>query len=160
MIPRRAVRLLLLLLAATLTAVAFGAPRFTWANDGVRVEHPRTQAAAALGAALALAGAALGARPRALGVAAGLGSVALVALSAQRFAWRIDAVAAGLHERSLGRAVELRWTEVEAVEPRADVVTLRGRDGTTVVIATGRFGADERTRLERTIARRVREAAK
>jgi len=160
LIPRRGIRLLLPLLAAVLTVVALGAPRFTWANEGVRVEHPWTQSAAALGAALALAAAACGARPRALGIAAGLGAATLAALAAHRLAWRIDAVATGLVERSLGGAVQLEWRAVEAVEPRPGSVTLRARDGTTVVIATGRFVPDERIRLERTIARRVREAAR
>jgi hypothetical protein len=157
---RRAVRLLLLLLAVALATLGLGAPRFTWANEGVRVEHPRAQPLAALSAALALAAAAFGARPRVLVAAAGLGAAALTALAVHRLAWRIDAVETGLHERSLVGAVQLRWSDIEAVEPRAGAVTLRARDGTTVVIGTSRFAADERIRLERTIARRVREAAR
>jgi len=159
LIRRRAARLLLLLLAIALATLALGAPRFTWANEGVRVEHPRAHPAAALGAALALGAAARGARPRMLVVAAGLGATALGGFGAHQLAWRIDAVEAGLHERWLGGAVHLGWSDIEAVEPRPAAVTLRARDGTTVVIATRRFGADERIRLERTIARRVREAA-
>ena len=49
---------------------------------------------------------------------------------------------------------------VEAVEPSAAVIRLRGRKGTSLEIATRGFAADDRTRLERTIARRVREAAR
>jgi len=157
---RRAVRLLLLVLAAVLTLVAFGPPSFTWANDGVRVQHPWAQALAALAAALALAGAAFGVERRALRVALGVAAAALVGLSAQRLAWRLDAIATGVNERSLRGAVSLRWSEIVAVEPSAAAVTLRSRDGKSLVIATRRFEPDERIRLERTIARRVREAAR
>lgn len=160
MTRRRAVRLLLLLLAVALTTLALGAPRFTWANEGVRVEHPRAQPAAALGAALALGAAAFGARPRGLVVAAGLAAAALTGLAVHQLRWRLDAVAAGLHQRSLGGAVRLIWSDIEAVEPRDGTVTLRARDGTKLVIGTSSFAPDERIRLERTIARRVKEAAR
>jgi hypothetical protein len=157
---RRAVPLLLLALAIALTAAAVGPPSFTWANDGVRVEHPWAQAMAALGAALALGAAAAGARLRTLQLAAGATALALVGLAAHRFAWRIDAVEGGIHERSLAGGVSLRWGEVVAVEPGDGSVTLRGKDGSRLVIATSRFEPDERVRLERTIARRVREATR
>ena len=160
MTPRGAARLLLLLVALGLAVVALGAPRFTWGNDGVIVDHPRTQPAAALGAALALAAAAYRARPRSLVVAAGFGAAALVGLGALRLAWRIEVVEAGFNERSLGRAVHLAWSDIEAVEPREGQVTLRARGGSKVVIGTRRFAPDERVRLERTIARRVTEAAR
>jgi len=156
---RGAARLLLLLLAVALTALALGAPRFTWANDGVVVDHPRTQPAAALAAALALGAAAFGVRPRFFVVAAGLGSAALVGLGARQLAFRLDAVEVGLHQRSLGGVVQLRWSDIEAVEPRDGSVTLRARGGQKLVIGTTRFAPDERVRLERTIARRVTEAA-
>jgi 4-amino-4-deoxy-L-arabinose transferase-like glycosyltransferase len=158
--PRGAARLLLLPVAFGLTVVALGAPRFTWGNDGVVVDHPRAQAAAALGAALALATAAYGGRPRSLVVAAGLGAAALLGLGASQLAWRIEVVETGFHERSLGRAVHLAWKDIEAVEPREGHVTLRARGGSTVVIGTSRFAPDERVRLERTIARRVTEGAR
>ena len=160
MTPGRAVRLLVLLAAAGLAFVAAGPPSFTWANDGVRVRHPWTQAAAALGAALALAAAAVGERRRTLQVAAGVAGVALVGLAAQRLAFRFDAVETGISERSLGGASSLRWADVDSVEPRPGSLTLRGRGGARLVIATSRFEPDERVRLERTIARRVKEAAR
>ena len=160
MSSRRAVRLLLLALAIALTVAAVGPPSFTWANDGVRVEHPWAQAVAAIGAALALGAAAAGTRPRTLQLAAGAAAMALVGLAAHRLAWRIDAVEAGIRERSLAGGVSLRWDEIAAVEPGAGSVTLRGKDGRRLVIGTSRFEPDERVRLERTIARRVREAAK
>ena len=160
MSPRRAVRLLLLVLGAVLTAVSLGAPRFTWANDGVVIDHPRSQPAAALAAALLLGAAAFGARPRGWMVAAGLASVALAGQGARQLTSRLDAVEAGVQQRSLAGVVQLPWREIEAVEPREGSVTLRARGGRTLVIATSRFAPDERIRLERTIARRVKEAAR
>jgi hypothetical protein len=159
MSSHRAVRLLLLVLALVLTLVAFGSPSFTWGNAGVRVQHPWAQAVAAFGAALALAGAAFGLVRPAGRVALGLAAAGLAALCAHHLAWRLEAVETGVIQRSLRGAVSLRWSEIVAVEPRAGAVTLRSRTGEQLVIATSRFQADERVRLERTIARRVREAA-
>jgi len=159
MSSRRAVRLLLLVLALVLTFMAFGSPSFTWGNEGVRVQYPWAQAVAAFGAALALAGAAFGFERPAPRVALGLAAAAFVALSAHHLAWRFEAIEAGVNERSLRGAVSLRWNEIVAVEPTAGAVTLRSRSGKRLVIGTSRFEPDERIRLERTIARRVREAA-
>jgi hypothetical protein len=158
MSSRSAVRLLLLVLALVLTFVAFGSPSFTWGNEGVRIQHAWAQAVAAFGAALALFGAAFGCVRLAARVALGLAAAALVGLSAHHLAWRLEAIEAGVNQRSLRGAVSLRWNEIVAVEPRAGSVTLRSRGGKQLVIATSRFQADERVRLERTIARRVREA--
>ena len=160
MSPGRAVRLLLLLASFGLVLVAAGPPSFTWANDGVRVGHSWTQAAAALGAALAVAAAAVGERRRWLQAAAGLAGVALVGLAAERLAFSFEAVDAGVRERSLAGASSMRWADVEAVEPRPGSLTLRGRGGARLVLATDRFPADDLIRLERTIARRVKEAAR
>jgi hypothetical protein len=156
----RAARPLLLLLAATLAALALGRPRFTWANEGVGVSHPPAQAAFALGAACALGAAAWAVRPRWLAVAGALGAAALVVLFADRLAFRLDAVETGVRQRSLGGSVELSWPEVAAVEPRPGSVTLHARNGRRLVIGTSGFAPDERVRLERSIARRVKEAAK
>jgi hypothetical protein len=93
-------------------------------------------------------------------VAAGLGACALLGLGARQLAWRIEVVETGFRERSLGRAVHLPWSDIEAVEPREGKVTLRARGGQKVVIGTTRFAPDERIRLDRTIARRILEAAR
>ena len=159
MSSRRAVGLLLLVLALVLTFVAFGSPSFTWGNEGVRVQYPWAQAVAAFGAALALAGAAFGFERSAPRVALGLAAAALVGLSAHHLAWSFEAIEAGVNERSLRGAVSLSWNEIVAVEPSIGAVTLRSRSGKRLVIGTSRFEPDERVRLERTIARRVREAA-
>ena len=62
--------------------------------------------------------------------------------------------------RRLTGGLSLRWADVVAVVPSDGSVTLQGKDGRTLVIATTRFEPDERVRLERTIARRVKEAAR
>lgn len=156
----RAVRLLLLSSALGLAALGLGPPRFTWANQGVVIDHPRSQPAAALGAALALAAAALGARSRGLLLTAWVGGAALSGLAASRFWWRIEVVEAGLHARTLAGSTALRWSDVERVAPRDGSLTLAARDGTSLAIGTTRFAPDERVRLERTIARRVTAAAR
>ena len=124
MSSRRAVGLLLLVLALVLTFVAFGSPSFTWGNEGVRVQHPWAQAVAAFGAALALAGAAFGFERPAPRVALGLAAAALVGLSADHLAWRFEAIDAGVNERSLRGAVSLSWNEIVSVEPSIGAVTL------------------------------------
>ena len=99
---------------------------------------------------------ALGGRPRSSALAA---AAALAVLGAQRLAWRVEAVEAGLHERTLTGWTRVAWRDVELVEPRPDAIRLRARDGTSIAVATRGFAPEDRTRLERTIARRVKEAA-
>jgi len=156
---RTAVRLALLALAAAAAAFALGPPRFTWENEGLRVQHPPGQVAAALLGAAALAAAALPPRPRALSVLALGAALGLAGLAAQRFAWRFEAVGAGLHERRLSGWTRIAWRDVESVDSRGTSVVVRSRDGRAVALAARGFGADERTRLERTIARRLKEAS-
>ena len=159
MTARPALPLALVALAATATAVALAAPRFTWENAGLTVQHPPHQGAAALLGAAALAAVALSGARRPAAVFALAAAAALVALGAQRLAWRIEAVEAGLHERTLTGWTRLAWREVDLVEPRPRGIRLRARNGTSITVATRAFPAEDRTRLERTIARRVREAA-
>ena len=160
MTSRTAVRRALLALAAGAFAVALGAPQFTWENAGLRVEHPPHQGAAALLGAAAVAGAALSGRSRPVAVAGLAAAAALGALGAQRLTWRVEAVEVGLHERTLAGWTRIAWRDVEVVEPRPEVLRLRARSGTAIAVSTRGFAAEDRTRLERTIARRVKEAAR
>jgi len=155
---RTAVRVALLALAAAAAAVALAAPRFTWENAGLTVQHAPHHGAAALLGAAALTAVALSGTRRPAAVLALALAVALGALGARRLAWKVEAVEAGLHERTLTGWTRLAWREVELVEPRPDAIRVRARDGTSISVATQRFTAEDRTRLERTIARRVREA--
>lgn len=161
MTARTAVRVALLALAAVAaTAAALDTPRFTWENAGLRVEHPPHQGVAALLGAVALAGAAVSGRPRPAAVVGLAAAAALGVLGAHRLAWRIEAVEAGLHERTLTGWTRIAWRDVEVVESRPDYLRLRARGGTEIAVSTRGFGAEDRTRLERTIARRVKEAAR
>ena len=159
MTTRTAVRVALLALAAAATAVALAAPRFTWENEGVTVQHPSHQSAAALLGAATLAATALSCTRRPATVSALAAAGALAALGAQRLAWRVEAFEGGLHERSLTGWTRVAWRDVELVEPRPDDIRLRARSGTSITVVTRSFSPEDRTRLERTIARRVREAA-
>jgi hypothetical protein len=146
-------------LAAAATALALGAPRFTWENDGLRVDHPPQQAAAAALASAGVIGATWSARPRAVRAAGFAAAAALVALAAHRLAWRVEAVDAGLRERTVSGWSAIPWSDVEAVEASPAAIQLRGRKGQRLEVATRGFSAEDRTRLERTVARRIREAA-
>jgi hypothetical protein len=157
---RSAVRLALLVFAAASAAFAFGSARFTWQNEGLRIDRPPRQGAAALVSSAALATAALSGRSRALSATGLAAAAVLAALGASRLAWRIDAVQDGLRERTIAGSTRIAWRDVERVEPREQAIRLRGRDGTQIVVSAGGFSPEDRTRLERTIARRVREAAR
>jgi hypothetical protein len=157
--PRTAVRTALLVLAAAAVPVALGPPRFTWENDGLRLQHPATQGVAALLGAGALLAAALPLRPRALAALGLAAACGLALLGAQRFVWRVEAVEAGLHERTLSGWTRIAWRDVERLDSRPGAVVLRSRGGPTVTLATRGFGGEDRTRLERTIARRLKEAS-
>jgi len=157
---RTAVRVALLVLAAAATAAAFGSPRFTWQNDGLRVDHPPHRGLAALIAASALAAAGLSGRSRPTAAAALVAAAGLASLGAHRLSWRVEAVEGGLRERTMAGSRTIAWSDVERVEPRPDAVRLRARDGTEIAVGARGFAPEDRTRLERTIARRVREAAR
>jgi len=157
---RTAVRVALFALAAAAGAAAFGSPRFTWQNEGLRVAHPPHRGAAALVAASAVAAAALSGRSRPAAAAGLAAAAALVVLGAHRLAWRVEAVQDGLRERTTSGWTRIAWSDVELVEPRPQALRLRARDGTEIVVSARGFAAEDRTRLERTIARRVREAAR
>jgi hypothetical protein len=156
---RTAVRVALLAIAAAATTVALAAPRLTWENAGLAVRHPLHHGGAALVGAAALAAAALSGTRRPIAVLVLAAAGALAALGAQRLAWRVEAVEAGLHERTLTGWTRVDWREVELVEPRSDVIRVGARNGTSIALGTGGFAPEDRARLERTIARRIKEAA-
>lgn len=156
---RTAIRASLLVLAGGAAALALGAPRFTWENAGLAVRHPPHQGAAGLLGATALTAVALSATRRSAAVLAVAAAAALASLGAQRLSWRVEAVEAGLHERTLTGWTRVAWRDVEIVEPRPDAIHLRARNGASITVPTRSFAPEDRARLERTIARRVREAA-
>ena len=64
----------------------------------------------------------------------------------------------GLSLRDLRGSRRLAWRDVTRVEPEAHSLSLQGRGGERVDIDTSGFAAEQRASLERTVARRVREA--
>jgi hypothetical protein len=156
---RTAVRAGLAVLAVGAAAAALGPPRFTWGNAGLLVDHPPLQGAAGLISGVLLVAAARPFRPRAAATFALAVAAVLFVHGALRLAWRLEAVAAGLNERSLAGWTRIAWADVEAVVPGASSVLVRARGGATITVSTRRFGPEETRRLERTIARRVREAS-
>ena len=158
MTARTAVRAAVLALAAATAVLALGAPRFTWENAGLTVQHPPHQGACALLGAAALAAVALSGMRQPVRVLVLALAAALAAFGAQRLAWRVEAVEEGLHERTLTGWTRVPWRDVELVEPRSDAIRLRARNGVSLAVPTRSFAPEDRTRLERTIARRVKEA--
>jgi hypothetical protein len=152
-------RTVFLLLAGAATVYSAGPPRFTWANAGLRVDHPPLQGAAAVAGALLLALAAIGMRPRALLVLCVSAAAGLGLLGTERLAWRLEAVDAGLNERTTLGWTRLGWQDVASVDSRPEALIVRSRAGGALTLDTRAYPADERSRLERTIARRVREAS-
>jgi len=154
---RTAVRVALLALAAAAAAVALAAPRFTWENAGLTVQHaPHHGGAALLGAAALTAVALSGTRRRPPS-----------SRWPSRWPWALSGPAPRVEGRSgrggparedPDRLDTTRLARVELVEPRPDAIRVRARDGSSISVATQGFTAEDRTRLERTIARRVREA--
>lgn len=148
-----------LVLAGGAAAYAVGPPRFTWGNSGLQVEHPPAQGAAAVGGAVLLGAAAFGVRPRALGLLGGAAALGLCVLGAERLAWRLEAIDSGLNERTTFGWTRLGWEEITSVNLQPGALVLRSRHGVTLSLVTRSYPAEERSRLERTIARRVREAS-
>ena len=60
--------------------------------------------------------------------------------------------------RDLRGSRRLAWRAVTRVEPEAHALLLQGRGDESVDIETSGFTAEQRASLERTVARRVREA--
>jgi hypothetical protein len=154
--PRLALAGLGLLGALALGASSAGPPRLTLANTAIVVDYPWTRGASGLGAgaALALSAACV---PRAR-LRLGLALVGLVAVGAglQLLLSRTEASASGLRSRGLLGSTSLAWSEVAAVGLRAGALVIEGA-GRRIEVDTTDFTPEQRSALERTIARRVAE---
>jgi len=137
---------------------AGGAPRMTLLNTGLRIEHAWPHALAALGVAAGLAALAWAARVRAVRWVAGLAAVAAVAFALSRLVHRLDAGDAGVVERGILGSTRLGWRDVRRVDAGPDLILLWGPGDVQVRVETSGFSPEQRATLERTIARRVREA--
>ena len=138
--------------------LAFGPLRAVWLNAGLRIDYPWPRGASALVAAGGAAGLAFLARPRALRLLAAVLSVVLGLVGAGLLLYRLEALNEGLVERRLLGTVRLAWSEVTAVQTEPEALLVAGA-ATRVRIDTTQLSPDQRAGLERTIARRVREAS-
>ena len=137
---------------------ALGSPRLTLSNTGLGIDYPILRTLALLAAAAAVAGLAFFLPRRALGVAALVAVTGFSILGLHRLAYRLEVGPVGLSVRDLRGSRRLAWHGVTQVEPEAHSLLLRGRGGERVDIDTSGFTAEQRASLERTVARRVREA--
>jgi hypothetical protein len=133
-------------------------PRFTWLNNGVRIEYPPAALAwallAAVGASAAAAALARRARPW----------LSLVAVLALGYAlglarYRVAIEDAGIGERGLLGSRTFAWKDVSRVESGSRRVVVWGRDEEQIRIDASGFAGEDRARLDRTLSRRVRENA-
>ena len=134
------------------------APRFTWGNAGLRIDYPQAAAGWAIAAALAAQLLSLG-LARGLRLAAAGVSVLLLADTAQLARYRVAIEDPGITERWLLGTKTLLWRDVARVESGSRLVVVWGRAEEQVRIDASGFPAEDRARLDRTIARRVRESA-
>jgi hypothetical protein len=137
---------------------ALQTPRFTWLNNGVRVEYPPAALAWALLAAAgaSVAAAALGRRARPW--------LSLVALLALAYAlglarYRVAIEDAGIAERGILGSRRLAWKDVGRVESGTRRVVVWGRDEQQIRIDAAAFAGEDRARFDRTLSRRIRESA-
>lgn len=133
------------------------APRFVWLNTGLSIDYAWPAAAGAWLAAggAVLAGTALSGRARWAPAAAALLGLGL---GVHMLLYRVTAEATGLGERGLLGTRMLAWKDVGRVEAGSRFVVVWGRDEMQVRIDAASFPPEDRARLDRTIARRVREA--
>ena len=137
---------------------SFGPPRFTWANEGLSIAYPTQRAAAALCAALGgvLAGAVLRGWARAL--LAALAAAALL-FGGHLGRYRLSAENGGLIARGLFGTTSIPWREVTRVDNGTARVVVWGRGERQIRIETASFRPEDRSILDRTIARRIREVS-
>ena len=137
---------------------AWGAPRITLSNTGLGIDYPGLRTLAILAAAGTAAGLAFVLPRRSLGAAALVAVTGFSILGVHRLVYRLEVGPAGLSVRDLRGSRRLAWRDVTQVEADAHALLLRGRGGERVDIDTSGFTAEQRASLERTVARRVREA--
>ena len=158
MSPRR--RIIASVLLILLGAVAsMGAPRLTLTNAGLSVEYPWFRGAGALAAAIGATLLALALRRRWARVGAGLLAALGVAVGVHLLAYRVEADAEGLSSRGLGGRRVVAWPAVSRVEGGAGAIVVVGADETRIEVDTTDFRPEQRASLERTIARRIHDAA-
>jgi hypothetical protein len=133
-------------------------PRVLWQNAGPSIQYPLVAWAGALAAALALGGLGLSLPRGRWRVLALVPAAALALWTGQLLAYRLTATEQGLAQRGLTGSSAVAWREVTGVDLEASRIRVHGPKG-TLEIPSHRIAPEDRARLERTIAREVREAA-
>jgi hypothetical protein len=133
-------------------------PRLTLVNTGLRIDYPWPQALALLAAALGLGLLAWAVTRPWLRWTAVAAALAVATAAGARLAYRLEADRGGIQDRGLLGSTRLEWKDVQRVTPGPALLLLWGAGDTQVRIDTGGFNPEQRAMLERSIARRVREA--
>jgi hypothetical protein len=155
-------RLAQVLLSAAILAgagLAFGPARVTWLNSGLRIDYPWPRGAAAL---FATAGSALLAallQNRLLRLGAAVLAVVGLLLGLGLLAYRLEASETGITRAGLLGSTTIAWTDVTRVDTGASALVITDRAEAQVRVGTSDLAPEQRARLERTIARRVREGS-
>ncbi|HXB56160.1 MAG TPA: PH domain-containing protein [Vicinamibacteria bacterium] len=155
-------RIALGLLGAAILAgagLAFGPARVTWFNAGLRIDYPWPRGAAALLAAVASALLAVLLRNRLLRLGGAALAVAGLFLGLHLLAYRLEAGETGITLGGPLGSTSIAWGDVTRVDTGARALVITDRAEAQVRVGTGDLAPDERARLERTIARRVREGS-
>jgi hypothetical protein len=137
--------------------ISLGSTRLTVHNNAMSVAYPATYAG---GAALAAAGAlalALLLTDRRLRYGAAIVGVLALALAGQRLTYRLEASNDGLTTREFGITRRLTWREIAQVTVGVDGTFVVMADARRIAMDTG-LPPDEAAIINRTVARRVREA--
>ncbi len=155
-----ALRLVLAVGASTVLLVSTARPVVTLLNDALEL---RWRAGHAFGAAAAMLAWLLVAVPRdgarALRVLACVLALACGATALARATFRVRVDEVGLSARGLFGTTLVAWRDVTRVEQGSAQLVAWGRDERQVRVPVAGWREDQRAALERSIARRVREAA-
>jgi hypothetical protein len=136
---------------------AFGSPRLTLVNAGLRIEYPHTQAMAAAVMAAGAGLLALALRPRWARAGCAAVAAAAVAVAAQRISYRLEVDGRGVVSRQWGEQTAVAWSDVSRVESGPARIVVWGGTETRLAVDTSSFRPDQRAALDRAIARRVME---
>lgn len=145
------------IVAVTLGTLSAGPPRFTLLNTAIVIAYPWTRGAAALGCAVAFALFAVTLSRPALRALLLLVALLPVAVGWHLLLYRLEAAQRGLTSRGALGSTTLPWNEIRSVSLGSGAVVVQG-ESATIRIDTADFSPDQRGALERSVARRVREA--
>jgi len=136
-----------------------GSPVLTLLNDSLRISYPWPRAAAAFFAAGGAAVLAASLPKRWLRLCAGTLAVVAVGSATHLLAYRVEAGDRAIEASGLLSQERLAWADVSRVEAGPGVLVIFQGAEVRVRVDTVDYSAEQRASLERTITRRVREAA-